>query len=193
MNLKETRETLIDTRKMVRAMDQNHAQRLLNILLNARDNKPCAFFLHMDVKKCVKQILSGLINSGQANTLLSCKQMKKIYTVLGDYGLSPVCRLCGKPIQIDSSTAPDRPGAFSWDHVVPRAFGGEYELYNTEPAHRDCNSRRGCNPFVAKNNINIVININNCDNCDCVDCEQRQYRPLSAKDFICIKIRENSK
>jgi len=188
MNVKETRDTLIDARKIVKAMDQNHAQRLLNILLNAREDKPCAFFLHIDIKKCLKQILSGLINSGNANNLLSCKQMKKIYTILGDYGLSPVCRLCGQPIKIDSASAPDRPGAFSWDHIVPKAFGGEYELYNTQPTHRWCNSRRGCAPFVPK--IDIAINIH----CDCFNDDfKKQYRPLRPTDYISIKIRENIK
>jgi len=193
MNIQETKETLIDARKMVKTMDLDHVERLFNALINAQDKKTCAFFLHMDIRKCVKKILSTLINSNETNKLLTCVQMKRIYTILGDYGLSPVCRLCGEPIQIDSATPMDRPKSFSWDHVVPRAFGGPYELYNTEPAHRRCNSKRGCDPFVPKNDINIVISINDCENCDCVDCEQKRYRPLKPQDFICIKIRENIK
>lgn len=51
-----------------------------------------------------------------------------------------VCHLCGDPI--DMSLPYLHPRAFTLDHVVAIARGGD-ELGEARPAHRTCNSSRG--------------------------------------------------
>ena len=37
--------------------------------------------------------------------------------------------------------------SFSVDHIVPRAAGGSHSFENLQPAHLDCNARRGDKPL----------------------------------------------
>lgn len=46
------------------------------------------------------------------------------------------CYLCGELIAHQSD--------LSADHVIPRAHGGETTPDNLKPAHKYCNSRKGC-------------------------------------------------
>ena len=91
---------------------------------------------------------------------LNCRQMKGIYTIIGDYGIYPICKLCGQPIFIDSDAPLDEKESFSWDHIIPKSFGGEYQLYNTQTTHKICNNHRQCNPCKPKK-LNLVIDMSN--------------------------------
>lgn len=51
-----------------------------------------------------------------------------------------VCWLCGNPI--DMQLPPHHPNAFTLDHIIPLARGGNLHG-ETKPAHRTCNSQRG--------------------------------------------------
>lgn len=51
-----------------------------------------------------------------------------------------VCWLCGNPI--DMNLPPLHTNAFTLDHIIPLARGGDLHG-ETKPAHRSCNSARG--------------------------------------------------
>lgn len=51
-----------------------------------------------------------------------------------------VCWLCGNPI--DMQLPPHHTNAFTLDHIIPIARGGNLHS-ETRPAHRKCNSSRG--------------------------------------------------
>nr|DAK57429.1 MAG TPA: HNH endonuclease [Caudoviricetes sp.] len=51
-----------------------------------------------------------------------------------------VCWLCGNPIDMD--LPPGHKAAFTLDHIVPIARGGDLHS-EARPAHRACNSARG--------------------------------------------------
>jgi 5-methylcytosine-specific restriction endonuclease McrA len=56
-----------------------------------------------------------------------------------------VCHLCGEPIKF--GLRPCHPLGPSMDHLVPRSFGGGWDLGNLRPAHHGCNSSRGNKPL----------------------------------------------
>ncbi|WCZ36986.1 hypothetical protein [Corynebacterium heidelbergense] len=51
-----------------------------------------------------------------------------------------VCWLCGEPINMQ--LPPHHERAFTLDHIVPIARGGDLHG-ETKPAHRNCNAARG--------------------------------------------------
>lgn len=56
---------------------------------------------------------------------------------------SDVCWICGD--RIDVTLHYLDPGAFSVDHVTPRARGGTDDPSNLRPAHRRCNRAKSDN------------------------------------------------
>lgn len=63
-----------------------------------------------------------------------------------------VCWLCGNPI--DMKLPPHHANAFTLDHIIPLARGGDLHG-ETKPAHRSCNSAR--NKVNNQKNINTII------------------------------------
>ena len=51
-----------------------------------------------------------------------------------------VCGICGEPIRRSTG---QRPGDLSFDHIVPLNAGGTHTFDNLQPAHSDCNYRKG--------------------------------------------------
>ena len=102
MTNNEIKTTLKDVQHLIGSMDKSHIKNLLKILLDAQTKKSCAFFLSVDIKRLTKKLLNDLIKSDHVINYLNRKDMKKIYTILGDYHNYPICALCGQPIKIDS-------------------------------------------------------------------------------------------
>ena len=79
-----------------------------------------------------KEILS-LITALEKNPGQLTKQpLKKVYAILIACGHYPICPWCNKPIYNIND--------FSWDHITPRALGGEDSLDNLQPMHKHCNN-----------------------------------------------------
>ena len=55
----------------------------------------------------------------------------------------PACHICGKPI--DYSLHYMDPMAYTVDHLVPLARGGQDILANKRAAHRSCNRAKSAN------------------------------------------------
>ena len=47
---------------------------------------------------------------------------------------SGICGICGQPVSFET---------FTIDHIVPMSRGGSHLLENLQPAHGECNSRKG--------------------------------------------------
>ena len=186
MTNNEVKSTLKDVQRLVCSMDESHSKKLLQILLNAQTKKDCAFFLSADVKKLCKKLLSDLIKSDNTNEYLDRIDMKKIYTIMGDYHYYPICALCGQPIKIDSNIPDDKGPSnglmFTWDHKIPKSLGGTYDLENMQPTHKICNNKRGTQPLNDNRqkyqlDLTIAIEINMCG----YNKKNRQYRPAHFK------------
>ena len=176
MTNNEVKATLRRANRIISMMDKSHINRLFQILINAQGIKNCAFFLSMDVRKLTKKLLVDFIKSDFVNDRLTRKQMKDIFKILGDYDLYPKCKLCNKPIVINSDYARHEANidqmAFSWDHVLPKSMGGGYNLENMQPTHKICNNKRGVKPaYDEKGNTTIIFNVT--INCSCC----QKYRP----------------
>ena len=58
------------------------------------------------------------------------------------------CAICHEPI--DYSLRTPHPRSFEVDHIDPRARGGDlWARSNLQPAHRECNQRKGAKPMWA--------------------------------------------
>ena len=69
---------------------------------------------------------------------MTVKEMRRLWLLkLNDQQL--YCYLCGELIA--------RQRDLSADHVIPRAHGGPTTVDNLRPAHKLCNSRKGCMPL----------------------------------------------
>ena len=67
---------------------------------------------------------------------LNRRHLKKIYALLIAMGHYPICPWCRDYIySIDD---------FSWDHISPKARGGEDCLENLQPMHKCCNNASKC-------------------------------------------------
>ncbi len=53
----------------------------------------------------------------------------------------PPCALCGQPI--DYAAQYPSPLSFVVDHITPLARGGSDTRSNVQPAHAECNARKG--------------------------------------------------
>ncbi len=189
----EIKKALTDVKQLVNRMDKSHAKNLLKILIDAQNKKNCASFFAVDIRKSVKKLLTDLIKSDHVNNYLNRKQMKQIFTIMGDYHFYPVCKLCGQPIKIDTySLQHENQGqhmAFSWDHIKPKSIGGSYDLANMQPTHKICNNKRGIKPVyrkIASKHYEIRIDVS-------IDFESEnpRYRPnrfgLRKQDSWCHK------
>ena len=167
----EIKQTLRDILILTNSMDKEHLTRLLQILLTVQyesvDENPLCV---INLRKTVKHVLGHHIKSNHPNIVFNHKQMKQIYTIMGDYGHYPVCKLCGKPILINSETVRNsvtqrNSKEFTWDHIYPKSSGGSSDLSNMQAAHKLCNNHKGSSlPGEAHYDINIVVNIH-FDNC----------------------------
>lgn len=133
-------------------MEKSQVKTLMKILIGAQVQKPCASFLYIDIRKLTKKLIHDTMKLERVNRLISRKQMKKIYDILFQYHVYPMCKLCNQPIRyLDSKAVQDDPKknqlAFSWDHIKPKSEGGSYKLSNMQPTHKICNNRRGTDPI----------------------------------------------
>ena len=179
MTKAEIQQTLQKLSKTIDQMDKAHTKELLKILTNAQKKNDCAFFLYIDIKRTVKHLINRLAKSDDIIDRLSTKQLKQIFALMGDYNVYPTCKLCGKPIKINSQILMDKAQTktmFTWDHQYPRSLGGQSTLDNMQPAHKICNNKKGDRIIYHVNyNININMNINMC--CPNDDDKQNKYRP----------------
>ena len=168
MTNNEVKSALKEVCQTIDRMDNSHIKELFKILINAQGIKNCAFFLSLDMRKITKKLIIDLIKSDFVNSRISRRQMKNIYKMLGDYHIYTKCKLCGKPILIDSEYMKYEPNfddmAFSWDHMIPKSMGGSDDLENMQPTHKICNNKRGTEPAYDVNypqymKITISINI----------------------------------
>lgn len=163
----EIRQTLRDVFVLTNSMDKEHLTKMLQILV-AFQNKPCDtdVFCDANLRKNVKKHLNKYLDSNHLLARFNHKQIKQIYAIMGDYGHYPVCKLCGKPIYINSSTIRNsvtqrNNKEFTWDHIYPKSLGGVNDLSNMQAAHKICNNHKGRNlpEEHAHYQINIVVTI----------------------------------
>jgi len=190
----EIRDALRDASRLVNTMDKVHVKRMLQILVDAQSKKDCASLLFIDLKKTVKKLLNDFIKIDHVNNYLKRRHMKQIFVILGDYGIYPVCKLCGQPIKISTdNNLGSEQVSFSWDHITPKSKGGSYDLANLQPAHKICNNKRGTEPLYSRHykikmhiNIDVVFDLN-----DLCDGKNPRYRPdrfgLRKQDSWCHK------
>ncbi len=79
-----------------------------------------------------KEILALITALGKNPDHLTKQHLKKIYAILIACGHYPICPWCNEPIYNIND--------FSWDHIIPRALGGEDTLANLQPMHKHCNN-----------------------------------------------------
>ena len=145
----EIKKTLKDILVLTNSMDPEHLNRLLKVLLiNTQEGfeVSCPDDPHK-LRKATKKIITRRLNKKHVIKSFNHKQMKKIYTIMGDYGRFPTCKICGRPININSQIVCDTiiqhtPEEFSWDHIYPKSFGGSDELINLQATHKLCNNRK---------------------------------------------------
>lgn len=195
MTNNEVKDTLKQASRLVNSMDKAHVKDLLLVLVDAQFGKNCASFFNIDIKKTLKKMLSDLIKEEHVSERFNRKQMKRIFEIMGDYKVYPVCKLCGMPIEINSAPMSHKEELkgtnFSWDHQVPKSKGGSYDLTNLQPTHKICNNKRGSKPLYSRHykikmkmkiDIDIVVS---------VDGQNPRYRPtgfgLRKQDSWCHK------
>lgn len=160
MTNNEIKETLRTASRLVNTMDKEHARNLLKILMDAQCKDNCASFVYIDIRKTVRKLLSDLVKTDHVNNHLSRRQMKRIFAIMGDYEVYPVCKLCGQPIKITTGTNQCEHLDFSWDHQMPKSKGGANDLSNLQPTHKICNNLRGTKPLYSRHyKLKIKINI----------------------------------
>ncbi|MBR3147726.1 MAG: HNH endonuclease [Alphaproteobacteria bacterium] len=179
MTNNEIKDTLKQASRLVNTMDKEHIKNLLRVFVDAQFEKNCASFFYIDIKKTLKKLLSDLVKTEHVNGVLNRKQMKQVFEIMGDYGFRPICKLCGKPIEINSVNQRHKDQlknmAFSWDHQVPKSKGGSYDLSNLQPTHKLCNNRRGTKPLYSRHykiKLNIELSVE-------LEEQGTRYRPAS--------------
>jgi 5-methylcytosine-specific restriction endonuclease McrA len=193
MTNNEIKDVLRTAGRLVNTMDKEHAKNLLKILMGAQCKKDCASFIFIDIRKTVRKLLSDLIKTDHINNYLTRKRMKQIFTIMGDYEVYPICKLCGQPIKITTGTNQCGHLDFSWDHKKPKSKGGGYDLANLQPTHKICNNRRGTKPLYSRHyklkmrlDIDVVLDLD-----DVCDLENSHYRSsgfgLRKQDSWCHK------
>lgn len=145
----EVLKVLKNLDRLLNTMDREHIKRLLCVLLNIKEDKETLDYFTQK-RKTLRQMLRGYENAPLLTDCFNHKQLKAMYTILGDYNCYPVCQLCGHPIKIDSEVAKhtkqSMPMVFTWDHIFPKSMGGETTLANLQPSHKICNNQKGCTP-----------------------------------------------
>ena len=159
----EIQQVLKDIFVLTNSMDKEHLIKLFQTL-TGEDKVGLVF--EPTMRKTVKKALKDYICMGHLWTQITYKQMKQMYTIMGDYGHYPVCKLCGKPIHINGQTVRNsvtkrNNKEFTWDHIFPKSLGGANDLSNMQPTHKICNNHKG-NTLPEEHvhyEINIVINM----------------------------------
>ncbi len=159
----EIQQVLKDIFVLTNSMDKEHLLKLFQIL-TGEDKIGLVF--EPTMRKTVKKALKDYISMGHLWTQITYKQMKQMYTIMGDYGHYPVCKLCGKPIHINGQTVRNsvtqrNNKEFTWDHIHPKSLGGANDLSNMQPTHKICNNIKGSTlpEEHIHYEINIVINM----------------------------------
>ena len=200
----EIKETLKDLLILTNSMDKEQLQKLLQILMvdKCETDKgllPCV----INLRKTVKNSLNSYIKSRHLVIQLNHKQMKQMYSIMGDYGHFPICKLCGKPIHITSETVRNsvtqrNNKEFTWDHIFPKSLGGSSDLSNLQATHKICNNHKGSTLPEEHTHYEINIVVNLCfDNCadKIVRTKNRnikKFNPILRKqDSWCHKHRTN--
>ena len=193
----EIHNTLKNISSLLNTMDQEHLKKLLCILLDIKEDKETMeYFPHP--RKTARQILAGYENTPLLTDSFNHKQIKAMYTILGDYNCYPVCQLCGHPIKIDSDiakhTKQSMPMVFTWDHIFPKSMGGETTLANLQPAHKICNNQKGSNPPEEHREhysitVTIKMKVNNIEDIDCNKSKKhkKKHVGLRKQDMWCHK------
>ena len=201
MTNNEVKQVLAQAEFLLNTMTQEHVKKLLQVFVGKLQENPKNVLFVPNFRKIVRKIISDFVNMPRAETLFTQKQIKQIYAILGDYDFYPVCRLCGKPIKIDTksslNTSGSKPGEFTWDHIYPKSCGGANVLSNLQPAHKICNNHKGCKVPDEQNelhqhytlNINITIGSVNCVN-HAKTRRKKKFQPsLRKQDSWCHKQR----
>ena len=163
----EVRKILKDVFVLSNSMDGEHLKRLLLVLLATKDlpSDNLSMDNPKDLRKSTQRMISRFMRKRQVIKQFNHKQMKQIYTIMGDYGHFPTCKLCGKPIIIDTeiarnSTTNNAKQEFSWDHIYPKSLGGSDELINLQPTHKLCNNRKADKIFGHEHYVvNIMVDL----------------------------------
>jgi hypothetical protein len=145
----EIKKTLKDILVLTNSMDPEHLNRLLKVLLiNNQEGfeVSCPDDPHK-LRKATKKMITRRLNKKHVIKSFNHRQMKQIYTIMGDYGRFPVCKICGCPININTEIAGNSATnhasqEFSWDHIYPKSLGGSDDLINLQTTHKLCNNRK---------------------------------------------------
>ena len=159
----EIKQTLKDIFILSNSMDKEHLEKLFLILSG---EKEVGLWYTPIFRKTIRRKLTSCMNKKHLNALFNHKQIKQMYTIMGDYEHYPVCALCGKPIRINSETMQDpsyrkSSQEFTWDHIYPKSLGGANDLSNMQPTHKSCNNSKGAivPEDLTHYQINVVVNI----------------------------------
>ena len=101
-----------------------------------------------------KEILSLISALEKTPDQLTKQHLKKIYAILIACGHYPICPWCNKPIYNIND--------FSWDHITPRALGGENTLQNLQPMHKHYNNEdKQATAYQTEYNYDIKTDLEN--------------------------------
>ena len=196
----EIRQTLRDVLVLTNSMDKEHLTKMLQILLASQyAGSDANLFCVINLRKNVKKHLNKYLDSNHLLARFNHKQIKQIYAIMGDYGHYPVCKLCGKPIYINSETVRNpvtqrNNKEFSWDHIYPKSLGGANDLSNMQAAHKICNNHKGSNlpeeHAHCQINILVTIRFDDCLNTNFRNTNRNTKKPnpvLRKQDAWCHK------
>jgi len=62
------------------------------------------------------------------------------------------CAICLEPLD-RRIRDPHHPLYITFDHILPRKYGGNDVINNIRLAHRECNERRGCDPILPEDEV----------------------------------------
>ena len=159
----EIRNLLKDIFVLTNSMDKEHLKALFQILTGEQVSGLCYPPI---LRKDVQRKLTKTSSINHVGYQFNHKQIKQMYAIMGDYGHYPLCKLCGKPIYINSQTVRNsvkqyNNKEFTWDHIYPKSLGGTSDLSNLQETHKLCNNLKGSTPpeEPVHYEINIVVNI----------------------------------
>lgn len=159
MTDQEIYNILYDTHCIIDHMTKDKVKKILNILGPLQQYFGFKLSGSDKLNFNTKKILTNLMVYGRLTDVFDRNQIKALYRILSEYHIYPTCPLCGEPIIRYSNNK--HPDEFSWDHVIPKSLGGENELYNLQPTHKECNNDKGNNLlYHAHYTVEVVVNIN---------------------------------
>jgi len=156
MKNEDIQKILCDVRSIVDDLSKEKLRQLMEFLFAGQQHR-CVFADSVDLVKYTKSHLTSLIKYDNLLELFDKQQIKSLYRLLADYGIYPICPLCGEPIKMRSAKHNVK---FSWDHIVPKSLGGPDSLDNLQPTHKICNNLKGNDIlYHAHYNIKVVFDI----------------------------------